>query len=836
MKNKKRIRMIGLICILISTILLLSRLFVRTYDTGDVKKAYLTWGCFVDVSQDRSYAVINDGEDMIYYVDWVNQSVKYILQGDDIPVDHGQPMEVCLDEDNNLYLLVVEMDDSGKRNLAEHVLLYDANGKYQKAYKTITEESDIACVRTIGVYVVDGTMYYVKAQEDNYAICSIDLVNENTKVLAEFEYPKNANVQNATYDQDGYVVNFTDGSIVNAKFDGSISQIARFNFKTNDGSDDNVYPDMCIHVDDQYYFLDKKYFDCICSLKDNQIRKEYTLAELYDWDPELEQNDYRAYHDEIVDNSIAVLDSKEDTFFFASNANLFVVHDGEMRSLYATDDGLLLPTKYMIKNIYKLYGLYVGIILGMIGLLTCLYYIIRYRFKVLYKTLVWLIPSVVIAFSLITVIVVNRVEKIYLDDAKSKLVAISSLVAASMDKDLIHEIDDLDDITNGNAAKIMEQLKQIISAHAEWGEDISFNLYEYDQTQCNYIIIAYPQEEREFLNTYFLQTEENLQKVLVGKSNTAYSETFGNDNYFMDAITIIYDKGDPIALLDVYEYMDKMNEDIRSLQHSIIVIAVLFTGIVIILLVIVVRYITTNLEKTSQVIEKISSGDLEARVEKLPKDEIGIVGQGINDMAKQLKELFEEQAEFSKQVIESLVGTIDAKDKYTNGHSIRVAQYSVEIARRIGKSEDEMQQIYYSALLHDIGKIGVPDDIINKKGKLTDDEFGRVKTHPEIGYEILSKLSKLENISIGAYAHHERIDGNGYPLGLKGDEIPELARIICVADTYDAMTSNRSYRKTMPQDQVRSELERAKGTQLDARFAQIMLDWDIETYPNGYPD
>lgn len=178
--------------------------------------------------------------------------------------------------------------------------------------------------------------------------------------------------------------------------------------------------------------------------------------------------------------------------------------------------------------------------------------------------------------------------------------------------------------------------------------------------------------------------------------------------------------------------------------------------------------------------------------------------------------------------------TIDAKDKYTNGHSVRVAEYSREIARKLNKPEEYLHQIYYAGLLHDIGKIGVPDDIINKPSKLTDEEYSCIKKHPTIGYEILKKLPRLENITVGAYGHHERIDGKGYPQGLKGDDIPELARIIGVADVYDAMTSNRSYRKGLPQDVVRSELEQSKGTQLDEHFVDIMLAIDLEKYPYGY--
>ena len=177
----------------------------------------------------------------------------------------------------------------------------------------------------------------------------------------------------------------------------------------------------------------------------------------------------------------------------------------------------------------------------------------------------------------------------------------------------------------------------------------------------------------------------------------------------------------------------------------------------------------------------------------------------------------------SLQVVKTLASTIDAKDRYTNGHSSRVAKYSREIALRAGKSIEFQDEIYIVALLHDIGKIGVPDNILNKSSKLTDEEYETIKQHPSIGVEILKNISEMPNIEIGAHYHHERFDGKGYPEGLAGYAIPEIARIIAVADAYDAMTSRRSYRSALPQEAVRSEIVRGRGLQFDPDFADIML-------------
>lgn len=175
------------------------------------------------------------------------------------------------------------------------------------------------------------------------------------------------------------------------------------------------------------------------------------------------------------------------------------------------------------------------------------------------------------------------------------------------------------------------------------------------------------------------------------------------------------------------------------------------------------------------------------------------------------------------QTATALVNAIDAKDKYTHGHSARVAEYSRKIAEFAGKSPSECDEIYYVALLHDVGKIGVPEKIINKEGKLTDEEYDAIKQHAEMGAQILQDITVYPYLSIGARYHHERFDGRGYPNGLKGSDIPEIARIISVADAYDAMTSSRSYRETIPQQRVREEFVECSGTQFDPKFANIML-------------
>lgn len=195
----------------------------------------------------------------------------------------------------------------------------------------------------------------------------------------------------------------------------------------------------------------------------------------------------------------------------------------------------------------------------------------------------------------------------------------------------------------------------------------------------------------------------------------------------------------------------------------------------------------------------------------------------IDQYQKKEHESKEKLDNMNANIIRSLTHTIDAKDRYTSGHSQRVADYSLAIAKRMGKSEEEQRIIYYAGLLHDVGKIRIPEEVINKPGKLTEDEFEQIKVHPISGYHILKGIHDDEQIAQGAKYHHERYDGKGYPNGLEGESIPEISRIIGVADAYDAMTSDRSYRKALPQEKVRSEIEKGRGQQFDKEIADIMI-------------
>ncbi len=196
----------------------------------------------------------------------------------------------------------------------------------------------------------------------------------------------------------------------------------------------------------------------------------------------------------------------------------------------------------------------------------------------------------------------------------------------------------------------------------------------------------------------------------------------------------------------------------------------------------------------------------------------------IKTINKQLHDKNEELERAYLDTIGILRQTVEAKDPYTRGHSDRVSEYSVLIGKKLGLDEKTLHILKIGGLFHDIGKIGIPDSILLKESKLSDEEYSQIKNHPMIGVHMLGDAAIFTDILPIVKHHHERYDGRGYPSQLVGDDIPYVARIAAVADTFDAMTSKRSYRDSLPIDVVRAEIERCSGTQFDPNIAKIFLD------------
>ena len=242
------------------------------------------------------------------------------------------------------------------------------------------------------------------------------------------------------------------------------------------------------------------------------------------------------------------------------------------------------------------------------------------------------------------------------------------------------------------------------------------------------------------------------------------------------------------------------------------------------------RRITNPLEVLTESSRAIARGDFSKRVELRSRTEIGELADTFNSMSEELQQYVEDlkrAAEENRALfigsIQMLAGAVDEKDPYTRGHSDRVTRYSLMIAREMQLDDEFLEILRVSAQLHDVGKIGIEDHILKKPGALTPEEFEIMKTHTTKGANILREVKQLKEMLPGIELHHEALDGRGYPYGLQGDQIPLLARVIAVADTFDALTSHRPYRAAMTLPEARTELERVAGTQLDPGLVQVIV-------------
>ncbi|MDX6445488.1 MAG: hypothetical protein QOH71_2562 [Blastocatellia bacterium] len=228
--------------------------------------------------------------------------------------------------------------------------------------------------------------------------------------------------------------------------------------------------------------------------------------------------------------------------------------------------------------------------------------------------------------------------------------------------------------------------------------------------------------------------------------------------------------------------------------------------------------------------QRIAAGDFSQRVNVLGRTELGELGLSFNQMTDRIESFVgdlqrsvDENHQLFLGTVKALAAAIDGKDPYTRGHSERVSRFSVAVAQGLGLPEGEIEQIRISALLHDVGKIGIDDRVLKKPAALTDEEFEIMKTHPQKGYKIMSQIPAMRDFLPGMYMHHEMINGEGYPQRLKGDQIPMQARIVSVADTFDAMTTERPYQRAMDLEAALTRLKSFVGTRYDARVVAAFI-------------
>lgn len=330
--------------------------------------------------------------------------------------------------------------------------------------------------------------------------------------------------------------------------------------------------------------------------------------------------------------------------------------------------------------------------------------------------------------------------------------------------------------------------------------------YNEEQTQQDYKIIAVDDEEGII---------DSLSIVL---KRSGYQFTGVTDP--VEAIERIRNEHFDLLLLDFLMtpyHGDQVVEEIRKFNKELYIL------------------LLTGHKDLAPPLETIKKLDIQGYCEKGDKFDqlLLLIESGIKSIKqmREIKRINDELSDAKDQLeraylesIQTLRYTVEAKDTYTRGHSDRVSEFAVLIGQKMGLSEVELKTLKIGGLFHDIGKIGIPDSILLKETRLSDDEYSEIKHHPSIGAHILSNATIFADIIPIVKHHHERYDGSGYPGRLKGEEIPYLARITAIADSFDAMTSRRTYRDSLPMDVVISEFRRCRGTQFDPELDDVFLD------------
>ena len=395
----------------------------------------------------------------------------------------------------------------------------------------------------------------------------------------------------------------------------------------------------------------------------------------------------------------------------------------------------------------------------------------------------WVLLIVIMSVA-ITLTSVSIIASQIRTDREQAVTGASKLAARAIDGDLVDAW-----LTNGKDKEYQESydmLKDILenTPHLKY-----LYIYQIKPDACHVVFDTDPEEAGELGDVQMFDDDFKpyINDMLIGKK-IPIMESKGAFGWLLTGYAPIFNsEGKCVAYAGADISMDEIREYTRNTIIIVVAIALVFlAGCVII--------------GSKLSINNYRANELDILLEQQQRD-------------KQLL----------REIIESFAKVIDMKDSYTQGHSFRVAKYTQMLAKELGCDDETVEQYYNVALMHDIGKVAIPDQVLNKAGKLTDEEYNIIKSHTNRGYDVLKSISLMPDIVVGAEGHHERPDGKGYPNGLKGEEIPRVAQIIAVADTFDAMYSDRPYRKRMNFDKAVSIIKDAAGTQLTEDVVEAFL-------------
>jgi len=413
---------------------------------------------------------------------------------------------------------------------------------------------------------------------------------------------------------------------------------------------------------------------------------------------------------------------------------------------------------------------------------------------------------------------------------RDQLMTVAQLAALSVDVELLKQIPyDPKGVDTIPYQRVEKQLKAILGANATISDIYILTATEEEGIWQFLVDIEMPNSSKGKPRAAYPGDRYNaarFPRMMKGYDGPSADDGLETDEWgaTLSGYAPIRDtRGNAVAVLGVDVAADVLVETERNLMRNIGLILACGLIVSVLLGIWLSTRISRRIIQLVEATRHLARGDLHYRTDIQGRDEIGQLARAFNRMARSLEEARRGLHNYFIRVVQSLVLSLEAKDAYTAGHSIRVAEYATKIAARIGLSAEKVEALREAALLHDIGKLGIPENILNKKGPLTLQERGDIISHPARGGRILKPVCLDEDMLSVVTGHHERYDGQGYPEGLAGEQINLYARITAVADTYDAMTSARAYRPDMGKDWARSELEKSKGTQLDPRLVDVFI-------------
>jgi putative nucleotidyltransferase with HDIG domain len=382
-------------------------------------------------------------------------------------------------------------------------------------------------------------------------------------------------------------------------------------------------------------------------------------------------------------------------------------------------------------------------------------------------------------------------------------------------------------------AAVMKQAMQRAQRQLDREHGFSINtLYSYNKDGRIYAFVGNMAREKVALEGHYLAVLQQGRPYMGDSVDSEINPLSGRQEHSVDIIIPLRQGEEVVGGLEAEINLDTtmllIGETDNAYEQEMLIIVC--SSLLLALLVIwwaIRRGLIRPIHNLVEVTRQISSGELTARSDNRSVDELGALAAAINVMADNIEALFNEQEQSYLQTLQSLAKALEAKDSNTASHSSRVAKYSVMLGRRLGLEEQQLKLLKQGALMHDLGKIGISDAILNKPSHLSDEEYEVMRNHPVMTASIMRPLKRFKAFAEIAAWHHERWDGDGYPDGLKGEQIPLLARIVSIADTWDAMTGDRVYRKGMSVQQGLAilEAERESGQwdpQLLARFIEML--------------